>query len=1454
MHDFGQALLAEIINSPTICGDDADTAIVFVAHSMGGLVVKKTVLQARRDPNCLTLCKRIHSMFFLATPHRGSDSAQLLKNLLSLASSKSYVGDLQRGSANIQLINDEFRNAYQNIQLWSFFETLPTTGLGIVVDRDSAVLELPGEHIQLMNANHRNVCKFVDRQDSNYLSLRNAFVSSIDTIKKDWVATQRKLNIAQLQTVSDFLGISEGPEADLTRLGNKQTPGTCQWLTESPSFLEWSTSTKGARLFWLEGEPATGKSTIAGHVIQHLEQTNNCAYFFFKHGDSTKSSVASCLLSLAWQMARASTEVRAELLLMAEQGSFLDRADEASVWRSLFQMRILKLDWRESWYWVLDALDECGNHITLLPFLAKLQEDLPLRILVTSRPVLAIDRAFQNEGLPRTSQTVAISQSLADIELFLATNSDFLPVENDNEKQKLLTRILNRSNGNFLWTSLVLQELADTPSVQQAYEVLDSVPNGMEGLYARILRTVMNHPRNSRLALAILKWSVCVTRPLTVEELKEALKLDLNDSFPRLEQTISSVTGNLVVVDPRSRVQLAHQTVRAYLMQRNAGSQTNPEFAIVKTRDHLSLSNTCLNYLCGPELKAPRHRRSSANSRSTQRSPFLDYAAAHFSDHVVRSSAQDMALFNKLHTFFTTNVSTWIEIIASQKSLRPIILTARNLKTYLGKMSKYMAPLDHRVRDLKSWATDLSYLVTSFGKPLLLSPHSIHFVIPPICPPTSMIHRASLDSGRGFRMHGLDEQEWDDRVGCLVQPGTSPFVVTSRDEKFAIGFSDGNIHIHDSSTMQQIGSLDHKEHVRFVAYSKTGKLFATGSRKSIKMWDVEENSLRWQHRLKDPLLCMSFTNDSSHLVTASRGNELMRWDATTSALISSAVFSDIDESTGYEMNAQRMPLRVEYSPEMDVLAVVYRQRPVVFWDLEDDKANPVYMGSYNKDTEAYPGPLNFAMAFNPVVQLIAASYDDGDIVVVNPFSQGVQARTSEDSGLLRASKDGEILASTDGEGTITLFEFETLRRLYRILSYPLNIRDLDFSTSGIQILEVRGDHCNVWQPAALVRNVEFGDESGIEASEIFSEDRSQVPITFETKVYDDSKTITATAISDNDVLFCGREDGSITILTASTGSLLQELEAYSKQVAVAILSVSDSGKMLVTVDRSGRVLVLEMNKAGTSTPVVRLDRRASDVVVQILISPNEQRLLVSTNQRDELWYLDSEEPSIYNRAAYNERCHWMLHPFNKERLLLLEGKHLCWSTWDMLQQSLPPNKFDIAEEGLNDSIPTAFFGNRSVPQLCVTFAPHKDSTAPTKLHIWDGLKSASSSSTNVSERLKSNKYDALVKDIKYAIGFHGSSFFFLTHGGWVCSLETSGGRARTHYSRHFFIPFRFHSNASGILIHITVKKDVLLAYQSNVLIFSGALGFEERVAIDEKAVLVRPSMRSTLGRNRTSPI
>jgi hypothetical protein len=184
---------------------------------MGGLVIKQAYLPATRDSIYQQLGRRIHSMFFLGTTHRGADSVQLLSRLLSTvqAGKKVFVNELQPGSGTLKTINDEFRHECGSLKLWSFFEGAPmNTGLAsaILVDKDSAVIGLPGEHVQHLDADHRQMCKFEHPEHPNYLILQRCLLSAVEGIEKGYLAHRHEEIKSQMSTISTLLDVHHRPE------------------------------------------------------------------------------------------------------------------------------------------------------------------------------------------------------------------------------------------------------------------------------------------------------------------------------------------------------------------------------------------------------------------------------------------------------------------------------------------------------------------------------------------------------------------------------------------------------------------------------------------------------------------------------------------------------------------------------------------------------------------------------------------------------------------------------------------------------------------------------------------------------------------------------------------------------------------------------------------------------------------------------------------------------------------------------------------------------------------------------------------------------------------------------------------------------------------------------------------------------------------------------------------
>lgn len=103
--------------------------IIFVAHSMGGLVVKEAYIQGGTDPQYQNLIRSVTAILFLATPHRGSNFAEILNRILSvslISAPKEYVNDMTKNSTTLQRINETFRHVVKGLDIVSLYETRPT--------------------------------------------------------------------------------------------------------------------------------------------------------------------------------------------------------------------------------------------------------------------------------------------------------------------------------------------------------------------------------------------------------------------------------------------------------------------------------------------------------------------------------------------------------------------------------------------------------------------------------------------------------------------------------------------------------------------------------------------------------------------------------------------------------------------------------------------------------------------------------------------------------------------------------------------------------------------------------------------------------------------------------------------------------------------------------------------------------------------------------------------------------------------------------------------------------------------------------------------------------------------------------------------------------------------------------------------------------------------------------
>lgn len=132
---------------------------VFVAHSMGGIIVKKMIQLAatQKLPEWAYIEDSIRGVVFLSTPHAGAGMANFLKQLskaLPIRPTEAAL-ELERNSAQLRDLSSWFRNNVEksNIRSRVYFEKRDTLGVR-VVDESSADPGLSSVVVTPVDANH----------------------------------------------------------------------------------------------------------------------------------------------------------------------------------------------------------------------------------------------------------------------------------------------------------------------------------------------------------------------------------------------------------------------------------------------------------------------------------------------------------------------------------------------------------------------------------------------------------------------------------------------------------------------------------------------------------------------------------------------------------------------------------------------------------------------------------------------------------------------------------------------------------------------------------------------------------------------------------------------------------------------------------------------------------------------------------------------------------------------------------------------------------------------------------------------------------------------------------------------------------------------------------------------------------------------------------------------------
>ncbi|CAK7347580.1 unnamed protein product [Dovyalis caffra] len=172
LQEVSSKLLEQLVNAGI-----GNRPVVFVTHSMGGLVVKQMLHRAKAE-NIHNLVNNTVGVVFYSCPHFGSKLADMPWRMGLVLRPAPSIGELRSGSPRLVELNDFIRQLHKKglVEVLSFCETKVTPiveGYGgwawrmEIVPIESAYPGF-GELVVLDSTDHINSCKPVCRSDPSY--------------------------------------------------------------------------------------------------------------------------------------------------------------------------------------------------------------------------------------------------------------------------------------------------------------------------------------------------------------------------------------------------------------------------------------------------------------------------------------------------------------------------------------------------------------------------------------------------------------------------------------------------------------------------------------------------------------------------------------------------------------------------------------------------------------------------------------------------------------------------------------------------------------------------------------------------------------------------------------------------------------------------------------------------------------------------------------------------------------------------------------------------------------------------------------------------------------------------------------------------------------------------------------------------------------------------------------
>jgi len=461
---------------------------------------------------------------------------------------------------------------------------------------------------------------------------------------------------------------SPGQESsEATKEKRLRLPGLCEWIKSEAAWNSWISHDKqSSPVLWIHGPPGCGKTFLAHHIANDLQETNDqpaTVSYFCDAFTSPESIFRSILAQLAREpkLGKGAQEVIEE--------SLKDVEEEATVFKlwdrfsSITRMEIrLNL--------IFDGLDEASYQQDFnVP--ARLVEAISktegrMKLLFSSRTESKIRNRFKDDA----EILITAGKVKDDMQRFI--ESEVRRYENLTAFQdEIVSKVLEGSGGNFLWAGMCIKYLALTVKGDDLTS-LDDFSTSLDEAYARILEQNTRSLKTPDLHLRdhILRYVVAAIRPMGLVEIANSAAVATNSFIPNIESKAVEVCGSLIKAQD-GILKATHHSFQEFLLGEHAG--LNKIENIGSEQVHAEIARACLAYLSHPAFgKISGSPLSIAEAASSY--PFLEYATLYWVHHISKADKSNLEIQTLIKDFFASpNAFIWLDVFLPAHLSRSVL-------------------------------------------------------------------------------------------------------------------------------------------------------------------------------------------------------------------------------------------------------------------------------------------------------------------------------------------------------------------------------------------------------------------------------------------------------------------------------------------------------------------------------------------------------------------------------------------------------------------------------------------------------------------------------------------------------------------------------------------------------------------------------------------------------------